>query len=72
MNNFSSFEELRNNALRYKGGRSDPYEYDDENGPCSSNNMIVSNDYKLNPSMSVMKVKLYLITIFITYSYYYF
>lgn len=56
MNNFSTFEELRNNALRFKGGRSDPYEFDEENGACSSNSMIVSNDYKLNTSMSVMKV----------------
>jgi len=56
INNFSSFEELRNNALRFKGGRSDPYEFDEESGACSSNIMI-SNDYKLNTSMAVMKVK---------------
>lgn len=55
MNNFSSFEELRNNALRFKGGRSDPYEFDEESGACSSNNIIGSNDYKINTSM--MKVK---------------
>lgn len=53
MNNFCGFEELRNNNLRFKGGCSDPYDFDDESGPCSSNNMIVSNDYKLNSSMSV-------------------
>lgn len=58
MNNYSSFEELRNNVLKFKGNRSDPYEYDEESGPCSSNNMLISNDYKLNTSMSVMKVKL--------------
>lgn len=57
MNNFSSFEELRNNALRFKGGRSDPYDFDDENGVCSSNNIMVSNDYKMNTSISAMKVK---------------
>jgi len=57
MNNFSSFEELRNNVLRFKGGRSDPYDFDEESGACSSsNNMIVSNDYKFNSSISVMKV----------------
>lgn len=59
MNNFSSFEELRNNALGYKGGRSDPYEFDEESGACSSNNIMASNDYKLTNSMSVMKVRLY-------------
>lgn len=59
MNNFSSFEELRNNALRYKRGRSDPYEFDEENGACSSNNIMASNDYKLNTSLSVMKVIFY-------------
>lgn len=53
MNNFSSFEELRNNALRYKGGRSDPYDYDDESGACSSNNTIAPNDYKMNIVMKV-------------------
>lgn len=53
MNNFSSFEELRNNALRYKGGRSDPYEFDEENGACSSNNLIAPNDYKINTVMKV-------------------
>ncbi|XP_022178746.1 mediator of RNA polymerase II transcription subunit 13-like isoform X4 [Myzus persicae] len=55
INNFSSFEELRNNALRFKGGRSDPYEFDEESGACSSNNIMISNDYKLNTSMAVMK-----------------
>lgn len=56
MNNFSSFEELRNNALRYKGGRSDPYEFDEESGACSSNNIIASNDYKLNTVMKVIYI----------------
>lgn len=57
MNNFSSFEELRNNALRYKGGRSDPYEFYEESGACSSNNIIAPNDYKIN---TVMKVRYYI------------
>lgn len=65
LNNFSSFEELRNNALRFKGGRSDPYEFDEESGACASNNAMVSNDYKLNTSISVIKVKLILLNIFI-------
>lgn len=57
MNNFSSFEELRNNALRStRVGRSEPYDFDDESDPCCSSNMIVSNDYKLNTSISMMKV----------------
>lgn len=65
INNFSSFEELRNNALRFKGGRSDPYEFDEESGTCSSNNIMISNDYKLNTSMAVMKVKYrYLLGVF--------
>lgn len=57
MNNFSSFEELRNNALKFKGGRSDPYEFD-EDSACTSNNIIISNDYKLHSSMSMIKVYL--------------
>jgi len=58
MNNFSSFEELRNNVLKFKGGRSDPYEFDEESNACASNNLIVSSEYKLNTSMSMMKVYL--------------
>lgn len=54
---------MKNNPLRFKDGRSDPYEFDEENGAHSSNNVINAVDYvKLNNSISTMKVYFYFIS----------
>ncbi|XP_050433794.1 mediator of RNA polymerase II transcription subunit 13 isoform X2 [Adelges cooleyi] len=51
---FGSFEDMKNNALRFKSGRSDPYDFDEESGAHSSNNVMAVNDYNKH-STSMIK-----------------